>query len=68
MARTTKTLALNVITTDLDKKKKSRRFINIDPEISDAAIVGIANLVNSFDQDTLEKPTLTRVDEIDIAQ
>lgn len=67
MARSIKSLTLSVLTKDTAGKAKTRTFKSIDPQITDAEVLAIANLVNSFDEEDLQKPTVTRVDEIDIA-
>ena len=67
MARSIKSLTLSVLTKDVEGKAKTRTFKNIYPQITDAEVLGIANLVNSFDEEDLQKPVVTRVDEIDIA-
>lgn len=68
MARSVKSLTVSVITKDLAGKSKTRSFKSIDPQITDTAVVGIANLVNTFDEGILQKPVITRVEEIDIAE
>ncbi|WP_125711223.1 hypothetical protein [Lacticaseibacillus porcinae] len=66
MARINKSYTVGISVKDADAKLKLRTLKSIDPQITDATIVGLANLVNSFDQEDLQKPTLTRVDEIEI--
>jgi hypothetical protein len=67
MARSIKSLTISVLTKDATGKAKTRTFKSIYPQITDAEVLGIANLVNSFDEEDLQKPVVTRVDEIDIA-
>jgi hypothetical protein len=67
MARSVKSFTISVLTKDAANKSKTRTFKSIDPEITDATVLAIAKLVNTFDDDDLQKPIITRVDEIDIA-
>lgn len=67
MARSIKSLTISVLTKDATGKAKTRTFKSIDPQITDAEVLAIANLVNSFDEEDLQKPVVTRIDEIDIA-
>lgn len=67
MARSIKSLTISVLTKDATGKGNIRTFKSIDPQITDAEVLAIANLVNSFDEEDLQKPVITRVDEIDIA-
>ncbi len=66
MARSIKSFTLSVLTKDADAKSKTRTFKSIDPKITDETAVAIAELVNTFVDDDLQKPIITRVDEIDI--
>ncbi|WP_407894967.1 hypothetical protein [Lacticaseibacillus sp. N501-2] len=68
MARSVKSTSINILLTDEQNKTKRRSYRNIDPQISDDAVLGVANLVNSFEQLTLQKPTITRVEEIELAE
>ncbi|KRL42192.1 hypothetical protein FD01_GL001942 [Lacticaseibacillus manihotivorans DSM 13343 = JCM 12514] len=54
------------MTKDADAKSKIRTFKSVDPKITDETVLAIAELVNSFVDDDLQKPIVTRADEIDI--
>ncbi|QFQ91905.1 hypothetical protein [Lacticaseibacillus manihotivorans] len=66
MARSIKSFTLSVLTKDADAKSKIRTFKSVDPKITDETVLAIAELVNSFVDDDLQKPIVTRADEIDI--
>jgi hypothetical protein len=66
MARSVKSLTLSVLTKNADAKSKTRTFKSIDPKITDETVMAIAELVNTFVDEDLQKPIITRVDEIDI--